>query len=436
MKAKLKNVLIKDIIVEDRFRVDLGGKKFELLKESIADKGILQPITLNTELKLLAGGRRYQACVELGIKEIPAIIRAVEEKLDELEIELFENIHRCAMTWVEENNLIRRIHTLYKEKYGDDWSQRKTAVLLDQSVAGINDAIKLANACDMIPELSDMKNAHEARKTVKKLQENAIVQNLLGENRINSNPSVRMQHAEHHYQLGDAFEGLQEYIDYFQGENVGSNIQFFEVDPPYGISLNKKKGKSETTDFINQRDYHEIEGGNYVSWVENLCKLLYKAAGRNCWLIFWFGQTWFSEVKQALTIAGWQVQDIPAIWVKANKQSQTFQPEIYLGNLWEPFFICRKGEPLLAKRGQSNVFTYAPVPAQLKNHPTERPIGLMEDILSTFNYPKTLVCSPFLGSGNTLKASYNLDMSCFGWDLSEEYRNRFLISIKEEEYFK
>jgi DNA modification methylase len=38
---------------------------------------------------------------------------------------------------------------------------------------------------------------------------------------------------------------------------------------------------------------------------------------------------------------------------------------------------------------------------------------------------------PFLGSGNTLLATSNLGMSAFGYDLSEEYKNAYIVRVNE-----
>ena len=40
---------------------------------------------------------------------------------------------------------------------------------------------------------------------------------------------------------------------------------------------------------------------------------------------------------------------------------------------------------------------------------------------------------PFLGSGNTLLAASNLGNTCFGYDLSEEYKNSYLKRVMEGE---
>ena len=55
-KDKLKYLKITEIICTDRAREDLGTEEqWEEFKKSISEKGVLQPITVSSDLKLLAG---------------------------------------------------------------------------------------------------------------------------------------------------------------------------------------------------------------------------------------------------------------------------------------------------------------------------------------------------------------------------------------------
>src|SRR5574337_1611673 len=85
---------IKLIKVEDRARKDLGD--LDDLVSSIKEKGVLQPVIVDTDYKLVAGGRRLAAAELAGLLVIPAIIRrpsavtGLDKRLDALEIELHE----------------------------------------------------------------------------------------------------------------------------------------------------------------------------------------------------------------------------------------------------------------------------------------------------------------------------------------------------------
>jgi site-specific DNA-methyltransferase (adenine-specific) len=83
----------------------------------------------------------------------------------------------------------------------------------------------------------------------------------------------------------------------------------------------------------------------------------------------------------------------------------------------------------MVKQGRLNNFQYRGVAPQIKIHPTERPIEMMEDLLSVFCKPGDLVLVPFLGSGNTILACYNLGLSGVGFDLSQNYKDSFTLRV-------
>ncbi|MGL5937946.1 MAG: ParB/RepB/Spo0J family partition protein [Phocaeicola sp.] len=67
------------------------------LTDSIAEIGIIQPITLrkleNENYQIIAGERRYRASIQAGFKTIPAYIRAASDE-HVMEMALIENIQR------------------------------------------------------------------------------------------------------------------------------------------------------------------------------------------------------------------------------------------------------------------------------------------------------------------------------------------------------
>ena len=78
------------------------------------------------------------------------------------------------------------------------------------------------------------------------------------------------------------------------------------------------------------------------------------------------------------------------------------------------------------------MFPYPVVPSQNKIHDTERPVPLMEDILSTFGYEGARLFVPFAGSGNTLRAGFNLNMSPLGCDKGQEHKDAYVLRLVEE----
>jgi len=103
-------VNIDDIKIKKRIRKDLGD--LEPLKNSLMAYGLLNPITLNSHLELIAGERRLQAAKQLGWSNINAVIVDNLNETEELEIELEENNQRKEFTSEELLEGYRRLDKL------------------------------------------------------------------------------------------------------------------------------------------------------------------------------------------------------------------------------------------------------------------------------------------------------------------------------------
>jgi ParB family chromosome partitioning protein len=71
---------------------------------SIAEKGIIEPLIVRQRgerFQIIAGERRYQASVQVGLRELPVVIRDVDDN-EIIEVALVENIQRKDLTAFEE----------------------------------------------------------------------------------------------------------------------------------------------------------------------------------------------------------------------------------------------------------------------------------------------------------------------------------------------
>jgi ParB family chromosome partitioning protein len=84
--------LIKDIVVKNRIRKDLGD--IEALAESFRRYGQITPIVINKKNVLIAGGRRLEAARMLQWEYINAVVLDNDNKLEQLELEVEENKYR------------------------------------------------------------------------------------------------------------------------------------------------------------------------------------------------------------------------------------------------------------------------------------------------------------------------------------------------------
>lgn len=413
--VKLK---VADIKVKDRFRTEKGD--VESLAESIKEKGLIQPITVNEGMRLLAGERRLLAHKLLGMETIDAVIRKGTDIVDAFEIELIENVARKDMTWAETCALQKRIFD-EKAKKGK-WSQQKQADMLNSSQAQVSRQIQMAEALELLPELSEKASFDEAWKELKSLEEEVHVEVL--RQRAGERPEIAQaaQWAIDHYNVGDAFAGM--------AATGSETAHFAEIDPPYGIALNARKERNANTKDLGE--YNEIDETEYEAFYERVASEVFRILRPDSFAVFWYGWDWHAEVRNILLRVGFAVPTVPAVWTKG-RSGQTASPDTTLGSCHEPFWLARKGKPKLCLPGRANVFDFSPLAPSAKIHPTERPLALMEEILKLTCFPGSTVLVPFLGSGVTLRAAYKTGHVGFGWDLSQIHKAKFLKKVQLEQ---
>ncbi len=78
---------------------------------SIAEKGIIEPLIVRqagARYQIIAGERRYQAGVRVGLREVPVIVRDVSDA-EVMEIALVENLQRKDLTAFEEAEALHQL---------------------------------------------------------------------------------------------------------------------------------------------------------------------------------------------------------------------------------------------------------------------------------------------------------------------------------------
>ena len=96
-----------------RIRTELG--EVEKLLASFERYGQLQPIVVNRNMELIAGGRRLAACI-LGNRKALIAFNDTIDPLRMRELELEENLQRKALTPAEELLAIDEIHKLKQKE--------------------------------------------------------------------------------------------------------------------------------------------------------------------------------------------------------------------------------------------------------------------------------------------------------------------------------
>lgn len=117
------------------------------LSESIAQKGVIQPIIVRTKLdgryELIAGERRLRAAKRAGLNEIPVVVKEMSDE-DSLEIAILENIQREGLNPIEEAEGYARLMNEFSH------TQEDIAKFTGKSRSYIANSLRLLN----LPEFS------------------------------------------------------------------------------------------------------------------------------------------------------------------------------------------------------------------------------------------------------------------------------------------
>lgn len=176
----MREIKVSEVIVENRVRQNYGS--LDSLERSIQMMGVLQPIGITSDKKLMFGGRRLQACKNIGKETIPVRIFDIDadDPVVALRMEREENEHRLDLTPSEKVEIAMRIEKALAGRQG-----QRTDLQPVQNFAQVNPGTKTrdiaAKAVDMNRE-----TYRQAKTVVKSGNTNVIQQMDSGEKSIHA----------------------------------------------------------------------------------------------------------------------------------------------------------------------------------------------------------------------------------------------------------
>jgi len=129
-------------------REDFDTQSIEELAQSIKEKGVIQPLLVRRKgdfYELIAGERRMRAANLLNLKELPIIIKDVEDQ-DSLEMALIENIQRQDLNPIEEAHAYLYLIDKFKV------TQEKISLVLGKARTTITNILRLLKLPQEIQE--------------------------------------------------------------------------------------------------------------------------------------------------------------------------------------------------------------------------------------------------------------------------------------------
>jgi site-specific DNA-methyltransferase (adenine-specific) len=208
-----------------------------------------------------------------------------------------------------------------------------------------------------------------------------------------------------------------DYVTLYQGNCldyadviVGADILI--TDPPYGMSYVSNSSLNGPS--------KEIAGDNDVN-LRNKIIDLWRGRGEKPALIF---GTWRVErpigTKQLII---WDKGDSPGMGDLTMPWGPSHEEIYVLGKGWQ------------GKR-RPNVYrvpTLAPSSKERPNHPTPKPVPLMEQLIDYA--PEGVIVDPFAGSGATLVAAQNMNRKVIGIEIDEQYCELIASRLLQQSLF-
>ena len=343
--------------------------------ESIKEFGFKVPIVIDKNNVIVAGHTRLKASNKLGLKEVPCI---VADDLTEEQIKAF----RLA------DNKVSELVEWDFEKLENELSN----LTIDMSAFGFEDL---------------------AENLESKVVEDDYTEDLPAEPKAKLGDIYQL--GRHRLMCGDSTSvtDLEKLIG-------GNSIDLVLTDPPYGVDIVKtdkvggdkpfgsqkgkvKFGEKGKNKILNCNSYIPIKGDDTTETAQenyHACKSL----GIENYILF--GGNYFTDFLEPK--ACWLVwdkentgnfADVELAWTSFNKGAKLYKW------LWNG--LCRKGDR--ASEGAKRI------------HPTQKPVGLMGNILKDFSGENDKILDCFGGSGSTLIACEQTNRQCYMMEYEPHY---------------
>lgn len=206
-------------------------------------------------------------------------------------------------------------------------------------------------------------------------------------------------------QIGDATLYLGDCLEVLSDLSVDHVVS----DPPYEDELHKAMGRIRRNDGQAMASDLGFDGVNARrADISRLC--VERAAG---WVILFTLAEGVRAWRDELQAVGakW---DTTCFWIKPDASPRFNGQGPARGA--ECFVTCWAGDGYRKWNagGKRGIYTHCVNTGRQGEHPTEKPVPLMREILADFTQPGQLVCDPFMGSGTTGVAAAALDRKFVG----------------------
>ena len=181
------------------------------------------------------------------------------------------------------------------------------------------------------------------------------------------------------------------------------SVDAIVTDPPYGINYISQTGAKIKND-----------QAPFIWFLYDAFRVLRSGSSIICFTRWDVEQTFIDAMK----LAGFRVKS-EVIWDKVyygmGDTKAAFSPS------HENVVFAIKGKYSFPGKRPRDVITFSKLGSAQMIHPTEKPVGLLTNLISAVTKPGDLILDPFAGSGSTLVAAKKTGRRFIGVELDDEY---------------
>lgn len=454
-----------DILVEDRQRKDYGD--IEELAQSIARLGLIQPIVIDQNKRLIAGGRRLEAHIHLKRETIDVVYRETLHKDELYELELEENIQRKDMTWQERTLNIIKVHELKSvraQKEATEWGYRQTGAMLGISLGKVQYTLQVGYELKRDPDgpVAKADNFTDALRILLQRAEDRVAAEMVRrtsptaqvvETIVRTPVAVAASSTEPNLAAFDfplAENPDAQVVQEVQTEIViplsksivcvdcirymmlnPGQVDHIVTDPPYGIDVEMMQQQNThggMNDVERIAETHNVEMNEIM--FSRMFNGFYSWLKEDGYLVLWCDIMQWQRLYDHAINAGFKVQRWPLTWVKMHPCMNNSAQFNFTKNT-EIAMVCRKGKATMVSPSPTSV-VIAANDADMKKlgHPFVKPRTVWDFILRHISIEGQVIGEPFAGVGSGVLAMLQSNRQVVACELDEKHYNNLVENVK------
>jgi DNA modification methylase len=424
----------------------LSKLEYELLKESISNKGLHLPIIINQDNVILDGHNRLKICHELGI-EPKFEVKEFQDPLEEKEFVIEINLKRRHLNSFQIAELEYKMEGIYKEmarlrslsnlknvNKGINLSTVSNAAIVDvnkqrenKEIGKVSEIIAkktglsprtYERAKKIIEEGSeDVKEKLRSNKTTISKEYEKIQRDLKRQELLSNLNNIQLKKDSKNFENSNYKLIYGDFIKQSQNEIADNSISLMLTDPPYGKE--------------------------YLSLYHELAKSAVRVLKPGGSLVFYVGHIVLDQVIKILDEFSLNKHNnsmnLQYWWILTVKHSGHHQ-KVYPRHVfaeWKPLLWYVKGERVndLVISNTIGDYIESSPPSKIE-HDWQQSTIEAEYIIKNLTLENQTVLDPMMGSGTTGIASLNLGRKFIGIEINPETFEIAKVRINKQEEFK